>query len=85
MAAIKKILFTGGMPGGFPGGMPGGFPGGMGGMPGGFPGMGGMPGGMGGGGGPGGIDLSQLLSDPDLLAAFQVSLQCTSFSDVVQT
>jgi hypothetical protein len=43
-------------------------PGGMGGMPGG---MGGMPGGMGGesGGMP---DLSALLSDPELLAAFQV-------------
>ena len=52
--------------------MPGGFPGGMGGMPGGMPGgMGGAPGGMGGAGMP---DLSQLLSDPELLQAFQVLL-----------
>ena len=69
------------MPGGFPGGM-GGMPGGMGGFPGG---MGGFPGGMGGmqggaEGAPGGMggagmpDFSQLLSDPELLQAFQVSL-----------
>ncbi|XP_039122788.1 FAM10 family protein At4g22670 [Dioscorea cayenensis subsp. rotundata] len=51
---------SGGMPGGFPGGMPGGFPGGM---PGGFP--GGMPGGV-----PGNIDMSKILNDPELMAAF---------------
>ncbi|KAM0935183.1 putative hsp70-interacting protein [Dioscorea sansibarensis] len=42
------------------GGMPGGFPGGM---PGGFP--GGMPGGV-----PGNIDMSKILNDPELMAAF---------------
>nr|DAD18600.1 TPA_asm: hypothetical protein HUJ06_020063 [Nelumbo nucifera] len=47
----------GGMPGGFPGGMPGGFPGGM---PGGFP-----------GGMPGNIDMSKILNDPELMAAFK--------------
>lgn len=52
--------------------------GGMGGMGGGMPGMGGMgggsrAGGMGGmGGGPGGMDFGSLLSDPEVLAAFQV-------------
>ena len=49
-------------------------PGGMGGMGGGMPG-GGMPGGMGGGMGggmPGMPDLGGLLSDPELMQAFQV-------------
>ena len=72
----REKAFPGGFPGmgGMPGGM-GGMPGGMGGMPGG---MGGMPGGMGGMGGAGGAaggmpDLGGLFSDPDIMAAFQVS------------
>ncbi|GER34568.1 tetratricopeptide repeat-containing family protein [Striga asiatica] len=77
--------FPGGMPGGFPGGMPGGMPGGfpgagMGGMPGGFPGGGmggGMPGGM-----PGGIDYSKILSDPELMAAFQDPEVMAALQDV---
>jgi suppressor of tumorigenicity protein 13 len=67
---IILCIFSGGMPGGMGGGMPGGMggsmPGGMG---------GGMPGGMGGGmpgGGAGMPDLSKLLSDPEILTAFQV-------------
>ncbi|KAG6525740.1 hypothetical protein ZIOFF_015707 [Zingiber officinale] len=47
---------AGGTPGGFPGGMPGG-------MPGGFPGA--MPGSV-----PGNIDMSKILNDPELMAAF---------------
>ncbi|XP_019160548.1 PREDICTED: FAM10 family protein At4g22670 isoform X2 [Ipomoea nil] len=80
----------GGMPGGFPagmgGGMPGGFPAGMGGgmgggMPGGFPaGMGGgMPGGM-----PGNIDYSQILNDPELMAAFKDPEVMTALQDVMK-
>ncbi|XP_071723922.1 FAM10 family protein At4g22670-like isoform X2 [Rutidosis leptorrhynchoides] len=72
----------GGMPGGFPGGMPGGFPGGMpggfpGGMPGGFP--GGMPGGM-----PGNVDFSQILNDPDLMAAFKDPEVMAALQDVMK-
>ena len=64
------------MPGGFPGGM-----GGMSGFPGGMPGgMEGAPGGMGGAGMP---DLSQLLSDPELLQAFQVLLSQLKISSGV--
>ncbi|MCE3215295.1 hypothetical protein HAX54_001705 [Datura stramonium] len=91
--------FPGGMPGGFPGGMPGGFPGGMpggfpGGMPGGFPGgmPGGFPGGMPGGGSPGGmpggmpgnIDYSKILSDPELMAAFQDPEVMAALQDVMK-
>eukprot|EP00250_Pteridium_aquilinum_P004891 c15072_g1_i1 orf=276-1421(+) len=64
----------GGFPGGFPGSMPGGFPGGM---PGGFP--GGMPGGM-----PGGIDISKILSDPEMLAAFQDPEVMAALQDVMK-
>ncbi|KAL2652422.1 hypothetical protein R1flu_020550 [Riccia fluitans] len=89
----------GGMPGGFGGmpGMGGGMPGGFGGMPGMGGGMpagmgGGMPGGMGGmpgfggmpGGGPGGIDMSKILSDPELLAAFQDPEIMAALQDVMK-
>mmetsp|Transcript_39402 Transcript_39402/g.112478 ORF Transcript_39402/g.112478 Transcript_39402/m.112478 type:complete len:449 (+) Transcript_39402:58-1404(+) len=74
----------GGFPGGMPGGFPGGFPGMPGGMPGGFP---GMPGGMGGMGGmPGGLDpsmLQGLLSDPDLMAAFQNPKIAQAMQDIM--
>ncbi|OVA19536.1 Heat shock chaperonin-binding [Macleaya cordata] len=80
----------GGFPGGFPGGMPGGFPGGMpGGMPGGFP--GGMPGGMPGGfpgsapgGMPGNIDMSKILNDPELMAAFKDPEVMAALQDVMK-
>ncbi|KAF8676738.1 hypothetical protein HU200_046853 [Digitaria exilis] len=74
--------FPGGMPGGgFPGGMPGGFPGGA--MPGGFPGAGGaMPGGFP-GGGPGNIDMSKILSDPDLMASFSDPEVMAALQDVM--
>ncbi|GAB1605045.1 hsc70-interacting protein-like [Argonauta hians] len=51
------------------------------GMPGGFP---GFPGGGGGapGGGPGGIDISQLLSDPDICSALQDPEIAAAFQDV---
>ncbi|ONK55967.1 uncharacterized protein A4U43_C10F2780 [Asparagus officinalis] len=75
----------GGMPGGFPGGgMPGGFPGG--GMPGGFPG-GGMPGGFPGampGGMPGNIDMSKILNDPELMAAFSDPEIMAALQDVMK-
>ncbi|XP_042505120.1 FAM10 family protein At4g22670-like [Macadamia integrifolia] len=78
--------FPGGMPGGFPGGMPGGFPGGMpGGMPGGFP--GGMPGGFPGsmpGGMPGNIDMSKILNDPELMAAFKDPEVMAALQDVMK-
>ncbi|KAJ4955084.1 hypothetical protein NE237_011867 [Protea cynaroides] len=90
----------GGMPGGFPGGMPGGFPGmpgGFPGMPGGFGGGmpgggmpgGGMPGGMPGGGMPGGgmpgnIDMSKILNDPELMAAFQDPEVMAALQDVMK-
>uniref|UniRef100_A0A0D6R4Z4 STI1 domain-containing protein n=1 Tax=Araucaria cunninghamii TaxID=56994 RepID=A0A0D6R4Z4_ARACU len=68
----------GGMPGGFPGGMPGGFPGGM---PGGFP--GGMPGGSP-GGMPGNVDFSQILNDPDMMAAFKDPEVMAALQDVMK-
>lgn len=69
--------FPGGMPGGFPGGMPGGFPGATpGGMPGGFPGA--TPGGM-----PGNIDMSQILNDPELMAAFNDPEIMAALQDVM--
>nr|CAB3448466.1 unnamed protein product [Digitaria exilis] len=76
--------FPGGMPGGFPGGaMPGGFPGAGGAMPGGFPGAGGaMPGGFP-GGGPGNIDMSKILSDPDLMASFSDPEVMAALQDVM--
>lgn len=66
---------AGGMPGGFPGGMPGGFPGGMpaGGMPGGFP-----------GGMPGDVDMSKILNDPELMAAFSDPEVMTALQDVMK-
>lgn len=72
---------AGGMPGGFPGGMPGGFPGGMpgsfpGGMPGGSP--GGMPGGM-----PN-MDYSNILNDPELMAAFSDPEVMAALQDVMK-
>ncbi|KAG6553533.1 hypothetical protein Mapa_004446 [Marchantia paleacea] len=78
-----------------PGASPGGMPGGFGGMPGfgSMPGMGGgMPGGMGGmpgfggmpGGGPGGIDMSKILSDPELLVAFQDPEIMAALQDVMK-
>ncbi|KMZ57544.1 Hsc70-interacting protein [Zostera marina] len=83
----------GGMPGGFPGGMPagmggmpgmgGGMPAGMGGgmpgMGGGMPGMGGMPGGV-----PGNIDMSAILNDPELLAAFKDPEVMAALQDVMK-
>ncbi|KAK1327141.1 TPR repeat-containing thioredoxin TDX [Acorus calamus] len=82
---------SGGMPGGFPGagGMPGGFPG-AGGMPGGFPGAGGaggMPGGFPGsmpGGMPGNIDMSKILNDPELMAAFKDPEIMEALQDVMK-
>lgn len=62
----------GSFPGGFPGGMPGNFPGGMPGMGGGMPGMAGMPG------------LSEILSDPEVLAAMQDPEVMVAFQDVAQ-
>eukprot|EP00249_Psilotum_nudum_P002604 c15722_g1_i1 orf=223-1380(+) len=56
------------------GGMPGGFPGGM---PGGFP-------GGAGGGTPGGIDMSKILSDPELMAAFQDPEVMSALQDVMK-
>lgn len=77
---------SGGMPGGFPGGMPGGMPGGFpGGMPGGFP--GGMPGGFPGGmpgGMPGNVDFSNILNDPDLMAAFKDPEVMAALQDVMK-
>ncbi|KAJ8512991.1 hypothetical protein OPV22_003425 [Ensete ventricosum] len=72
---------AGGMPGGFPGGMPGGFPGGMpggspGAMPGGFPGA--MPGSV-----PGNIDMSKILNDPELMAAFSDPEIMAALQDVM--
>ncbi|KAG1362449.1 FAM10 family protein [Cocos nucifera] len=64
---------SGGMPGGFPGGKPGGFPGGM---PGGFPGA--MPGGV-----PGNIDMSKILNDPELMAAFNDPEIMAALQDVM--
>ncbi|XP_058084420.1 FAM10 family protein At4g22670-like [Magnolia sinica] len=67
---------SGGMPGSFPGGMPGGFPGGMpGGMPGGFPGA---------SGGPGNIDMSNILNDPELMAAFKDPEVMAALQDVMK-
>ncbi|KAL3677292.1 hypothetical protein R1sor_027240 [Riccia sorocarpa] len=82
---------SGSMPGGFGGmpGMAGGMPGMAGGMPagmgGGMPGMGGIPG-FGGmpGAGPGGIDMSKILSDPELLAAFQDPEVMAALQDVMK-
>jgi len=77
--------FPGGMPGGFPGGMPGGFPGGMpGGMPGSFP--GGMPGGSPGGmpGGMPNMDYSNILNDPELMAAFSDPEVMAALQDVMK-
>uniref|UniRef100_A0A671FPI1 STI1 domain-containing protein n=1 Tax=Rhinolophus ferrumequinum TaxID=59479 RepID=A0A671FPI1_RHIFE len=62
----------GSFPGGFPGGMPGNFSGGMPGMAGGMPGMAGMPG------------LSEILSDPEVLAAMQDPEVMVAFQDVAQ-
>eukprot|EP00262_Sarcandra_glabra_P004673 TRINITY_DN1586_c0_g1_i1.p1 TRINITY_DN1586_c0_g1~~TRINITY_DN1586_c0_g1_i1.p1 ORF type:complete len:403 (+),score=131.04 TRINITY_DN1586_c0_g1_i1:144-1352(+) len=81
---------SGGMPGPFPAGMGGGFPGGMpAGMGGGFP--GGMPAGMGGGfpgstpgGMPGNIDMSKILNDPELMAAFQDPEVMAALQDVMK-
>ncbi|XP_010277017.1 PREDICTED: FAM10 family protein At4g22670-like [Nelumbo nucifera] len=68
----------GGMPGGFPGGFPGGMPGGFpGGMPGGFPGS--TPGGM-----PGNIDMSKILNDPELMAAFKDPEVMAALQDVMK-
>jgi suppressor of tumorigenicity protein 13 len=62
--AKSRGASSGGMPGGM-GGMPGGMPG----MPGG---MGGMPGMVGMGGGmPGMPDMTELMSDPEIMAGFQ--------------
>ncbi|XP_043716934.1 FAM10 family protein At4g22670-like isoform X2 [Telopea speciosissima] len=57
-------------PGGFPGGMPGGFPGGM---------PGSMPGGM-----PGNIDMSKILNDPELMAAFSDPEVMAALQDVMK-
>jgi suppressor of tumorigenicity protein 13 len=65
---------SGGMPGGFPGGMP------AGGMPSGFP--GGMPGGFP-GGMPGDVDMSKILNDPELMAAFSDPDIMTALQDVM--
>ncbi|RZC73327.1 hypothetical protein C5167_048807 [Papaver somniferum] len=88
--------FPGGMPGGFGGGMPAGMAGsgmpGMGGgsAPGGMPGMagsgipgmgaGGMPG-MGAGGMP---DMSKILNDPELMAAFKDPEVMAALQDVMK-
>ncbi|XXG75942.1 hypothetical protein AAC387_Pa08g0405 [Persea americana] len=61
---------SGGMPGSFPGGMPGGFPGGM---PGGFPGS-----------APGNIDMSKILNDPELMAAFKDPEVMAALQDVMK-
>ncbi|KAF8380461.1 hypothetical protein HHK36_027947 [Tetracentron sinense] len=64
----------GGMTGGFPGGMPGGFAGGM---PGGFPSS--MPEGM-----SGNIDMSKILNDPELMAAFKDPEVMDALQDVMK-
>ncbi|THU74038.1 hypothetical protein C4D60_Mb04t29150 [Musa balbisiana] len=64
---------AGGMPGGFPGAMPGGFPGAM---PGGFPGA--VPGSV-----PGNIDMSKILNDPELMAAFSDPEIMAALQDVM--
>ncbi|WOL08100.1 FAM10 family protein [Canna indica] len=64
---------AGGTTGGFPGGMPGGMPGGL---PGGFPGA--MPGSV-----PGNIDMSKILNDPELMAAFSDPEIMAAFQDVM--
>ncbi|KAJ7554426.1 hypothetical protein O6H91_06G139900 [Diphasiastrum complanatum] len=69
---------TGGATGNFAGGGPGSFPGGSagnsaGGWPGSFPGS-----------SPGGVDMSQLLNDPELLAAFQDPEVMAALQDVMK-
>ncbi|CAK9199608.1 unnamed protein product [Sphagnum jensenii] len=88
-SAPPRAARPGGMPG-FPGSMPAGmrgFPGGMPGGKGNFP--GGTPAGMGSGSGgtpgaPGGIDMSKILSDPELMMAFQDPEVMAALQDVMK-
>lgn len=70
----KKEQSSSAKTGGSPRGMPGGFPGGM---PGGFPGA--MPGSV-----PGNIDMSNILNDPELMAAFSDPEIMAALQDVMK-